>query len=79
MIYNQLNIYTLDELAGKFGMLGKDYGQFAKRTKHKYKLWNDDFGFNWRLCNKLLNRGFLSSCRVEGKHIVGFVKEKSRS
>lgn len=78
LLYNQLDIYTLNELADKFGILGGDYSQIAKRTRHKYKLWNDEFGFNWTLCQKLLTKKFLSSCWTEGKYIVGYVKQKSK-
>lgn len=77
LLYNQLNVFTMDELADKFGVIGGDYRQLAKRSKHKYKLWDDDFGFNRRLCEKLLDKNYLSSCRIEGKNITGFVKEKT--
>lgn len=77
LLYNQLNVFTMDELADKFGVIGGDYRQLAKRSKHKYRLWDDDFGFNRKLCEKLLEKDFLSSCRIEGKNITGFVKEKT--
>lgn len=78
LLYNQLDIYTLNELAEKFGTLGGDYSQLAKRSKHKYKLWADEFGYNWKLCRKLFEMDYLSSFQMEGEYIVGYVKQKPK-
>lgn len=78
LLYNQLDIYTLNELAEKFGTLGGDYSQLAKRSKHKYKLWADKFGYNWKLCRKLFEMDYLSSFQMEGEYIVGYVKQKPK-
>ena len=78
LLYNQLDIYALNELAEKFGTLGGDYSQLAKRSKHKYKLWADEFGYNWKLCRKLFEMDYLSSFQMEGEYIVGYVKQKPK-
>lgn len=92
LLYNQLNAFSLDELANKFNELGDVYEQFAERTRHKYMLIADEF--NEKLCKKLYQREFLSSCdetfvevgfnpvtsqkKLE-KRIVGYVRKKSNN
>lgn len=89
LLYNQMDAFTLDELADKFNELGGPYDQFQSRAKRKYTLWCNDY--NRKLCNKLRQIGFLTSCNEEeivvGKDqdtsseikrtmLVGYVKQK---
>ncbi len=90
LLYNQMNTFTLDELADRFNELGGVYKQFAERTRHKYTLFADEFNKN--LCKKLYQKDFLSSCdesvvevgfdpvtsqKKTEKRIVGYVRKKS--
>lgn len=90
LLYNQMNTFTLDELADRFNELGGVYKQFAERTRHKYTLYADEF--NKKLCKKLCQKDFLSSCdesvaevgfdpvtsqKKMEKRIVGYVRKKS--
>lgn len=68
-MYNQLEVYDLDELANKFGELRGDYNQFAQRGKHKYSLFANEY--NEKLCLKLYKRGFISSRDIINEK-VGF-------
>lgn len=89
LLYNQMEAFTLDELADKFKELGGPYDQFQSRVKRKYTLWCNDY--NRKLCDKLRKIGFLTSCNEEevvvGKNqdtlseikrmmLVGYVKQK---
>lgn len=89
-LYNQMEVFSLDEVAKKFGELGGVYKQFSTRTKHKYSLHKTEF--NESLCDKLVKRKFLSSSEItkekvgtdhitfEDKYeqrITGYVKKKS--
>lgn len=69
LLYNQLEVYDLDELANKFGELGGVYNQFAQRSKHKYSLFANEY--NEKLCQKLYQRGFISSRDIINEK-VGF-------
>lgn len=81
LLYNQLEQYTLDEIANKFSQLGGVYTAFAQRTRHKYVLHRTEF--NQKLCDKLAKRKFLSVLGSERKslsndnseeYIIGYVK-----
>ena len=72
-LYNQMDVYNLDELAEHFAQLEATYHQFAQRTQHKYKVHNNEF--NIQLCEKLKKRGFLTSVNYKGKWIEGYVKK----
>lgn len=61
-LYVQMEAFSLDEIAEKFGELGGVYGQFSSRTRHKYSLHKTEF--NEALCHKLVKMGFLSSCDI---------------
>lgn len=61
-LYVQMEVFSLDEIAEKFGELGGVYGQFSSRTRHKYSLHKTEF--NEGLCHKLVKMGFLSSCDI---------------
>lgn len=89
LLYNQLDVYNLDELANKFGELGGVYEQFAERSKHKYTLFANEY--NEKLCQKLYERGFVSSndiinekvgfdpntsMDIREKRITGFVRKR---
>lgn len=89
LLYNQLEVYDLDELANKFGELGGVYEQFAERSKHKYTLFANEY--NEKLCQKLYERGFVSSndiinekvgfdsntsMDIREKRITGFVRKR---
>lgn len=89
-LYVQMEVFSLDEVAEKFGELGGVYEQFAVRTRHKYSLYKTEF--NEALCRKLLKMGFLSSYDIADekvdtgttalqdkyeKRIIGYVKRKS--
>lgn len=90
VLLDQLKVYSLDEIALKFGELGGVYNQFAKRTTHKYVLHHTTF--NEELCRKLEHIGFLSSCKIINekvgvdhitfesryeKRITGYVRKKT--
>ena len=75
LLYNQLEVYDLDEMANKFGELGGDYNQFAQRSKHKYTLFANEY--NEKLCQKLYQRGFISSCDIINEK-VGFDPNTSK-
>ncbi|MBD5486155.1 MAG: hypothetical protein HDR18_11670 [Lachnospiraceae bacterium] len=89
LFLNQLDAFTLDEVAHRLDLLGNPYDQFAERKRHKYKLFASEY--NQKLCQRLYDRGFLSSCDVVDekvgfdseankdktkKYIVGYVKKK---
>lgn len=89
LIYNQMEVFTLDELADKFKELGGPYDQFQSRVKRKYTLWCNDY--NRKLCNKLRQIGFLTSCNeqevvveknqetlceIKRMMLIGYVKQK---
>ena len=89
-LYVQMQVFSLDEIAEKFGELGGVYEQFSSRTRHKYSLHKTEF--NEALCHKLLEIGFLSSCDITEekvgtdpitfqdkyeKRIIGNVKKRS--
>lgn len=89
LLLNQLDVFTLDEVAHRFSLLGDPYDQFAERKRHKYKLFATEY--NQELCRRLYDRGFLSSCDIVDekvgfdseankditeKYIVGYVKKK---
>lgn len=89
LLLNQLDAFSLDELAHRFGLLGGPYNQLSERTRHKYKLFASEY--NGKICQRLYDRGFLSSCDVEegkvrfdletnkevtDKYVVGYVKKK---
>lgn len=73
-LYDQMQVYNLDELAEHFAQLENTYHQFVQRTLHKYKVHNNDY--NAMLCEKLKKRGFLTSVNYKGEWIEGFVKRK---
>ncbi len=89
LLYNQLEVFSLDELAEKFRDLGGVYKQFEVRKRKKFELGLDDY--NKKLCQKLLRREFITSCNEEDvlgewdpvtsqrkkqKMLVGNVKQK---
>ncbi|MDE6641077.1 MAG: hypothetical protein K2K63_11165 [Acetatifactor sp.] len=89
-LYVQLDVFSLDEIAEKFGELGGVYEQFSSRTRHKYSLYKTEF--NEALCRKLVKMEFLSSSEIieekvgkypitsqdkYEKRITGNVKKKS--
>lgn len=89
LMLNQLDAFTLDEVAHRFSILGEPYDQFAERKRHKYKLFANEY--NQELCQSLFDKGFLSSCDIVDekvgfdteankditeKYIVGYVKKK---
>lgn len=89
-LYVQMEVFSLDEIAEKFGELGGVYEQFASRTRHKYSLHKTEY--NEALCHRLVEMGFLSSCDITKekvgtdlitfqdkyeKRITGNVKKKS--
>ena len=76
-LYNQMDVYNLDELAEHFTQLEATYHQFAQRTQHKYKVHNNEF--NAHLCRKLKKRGFLTSVNYKGQWIEGYVKKVNAS
>lgn len=77
LLYNQMDAFTLDELADKFSELGAPYDQFQSRVKRKYTLWCNDY--NRKLCNKLRQIGFLTSCNEEESVVaIGISHEKRR-
>lgn len=59
LLYNQLEVYNLTEIASKFSELGGVYDVFAERTRHKYVLYASEY--NRKLCIKLKEMTFLSS------------------
>lgn len=61
-LYVQMEVFSLDEIAEKFGELGGVYGQFSSRTRHKYSLHKTEF--NEALCHKLVKMEFLSSSDI---------------
>lgn len=61
-LYVQMEVFSLDEIAEKFGQLGGVYTQFSSRTRHKYSLYKTEF--NEALCHKLVKMQFLSSCEI---------------
>ena len=61
-LYVQMEVFSLDEIAEKFGELGGVYGQFSSRTRHKYSLHKTEF--NEALCHRLVEMEFLSSCDI---------------
>ena len=61
-LYVQMKVFSLDEIAEKFGELGGVYEQFSSRTRHKYSLHKTEF--NEALCHKLVEMEFLSSCDI---------------
>lgn len=88
-LYVQMEAFSLDEIAEKFGELGGVYEQFSFRTRHKYSLYRTEF--NEALCRKLVKMEFLSSSEIieekvgtdpittqdkYEKRIIGNVKKK---
>lgn len=61
-LYVQMEVFSLDEIAEKFGELGGVYGQFSSRTRHKYSLHKTEY--NEALCHRLVEMEFLSSCDI---------------
>lgn len=89
-LYVQMKVFSLDEIAEKFGELGGVYGQFSSRTRHKYSLHKTEY--NESLCHRLVEMEFLSSCDITEekvgtdpitfqdkyeKCITGYVKKRS--
>lgn len=66
LLLNQLEVYSLDEIADKLSSLASDYRKLSDRTKrHKECLDIDDWGYNQQLLNKLKYRGYLTSVDIE--------------
>lgn len=89
LLYKQMYVFNLDEIAVKFCELGGPYNQFSERTRHKFVLYPTDF--NKDLCEKLLDKEFISSWdetdeKVDSdpitfkdkyeKRITGYVRKK---
>lgn len=61
-LYVQMEVFSLDEIAEKFGELGGVYEQFSSKTRHKYSLYKTEF--NEALCRKLVKMEFLSFSEI---------------
>ena len=65
LLINHIEVYSKEELAGKFKELGGVYQQLAKRTRHKVSFHDDSAGYNRRLLNYLNRIDYLSSIKEE--------------
>lgn len=65
LLINHIDVYSKDELAGKFDELGGVYHQLAKRTRHKVSFHDDSAGYNKRLLSYLNKIDYLSSIKEE--------------
>ena len=74
-LYNQMEVYDLDELAEHFAQLEKTYLQFVDRDRrHKYKVYNTEY--NAKLCAKLKEIGFVTGVKNTGEWLEGYVKKR---
>lgn len=72
LLYNQLDVYTNDELPNLFKQLGSDYQQLVERTNHRYKFGYDKFIFDFM--NKLKEKGYLTRADESWIEKKGFSK-----
>jgi hypothetical protein len=89
LFLNQINLYTLDELADKFTEFGGVYAPLADRTK-RHNVSLDDVDYNRKLMEYLKSVDYLTSIdyevkeiddritykKIASKYIVGRVKAK---
>ena len=78
LLLNQISIFSDDELADKFGELDEVYHVLSGRTKHKFKLADNEY--NNKLLTALARRGYITSFQpdMDNKEnvLVGYVKQR---
>lgn len=75
LFLNQINIYTLDELAYKLAEFGGVYAPLADRTK-RHNVILDDVDFNRKLMEYLKSVDYLTSVDYETKEAVDRITYK---